>query len=132
MGGTSPQQSAIVHNRANEARRPLPSRVTGETVRRIRARLLNALDPAGLLPIEGKKDDRLTSEFDMQHRRLKPPAFVARLILRRLSESEIRKLEILSGTDLLTVLTCSGTDLTPSLRARAGTNNGKAHEVAYC
>ena len=99
-----PQSDAVSLIRVNVARESLPSRVEGELLIEVVLRLLNALDPAGLLPIEGQEDDRLTSGPDKQTSNIETPTFVARLILSRLNESEIRKLEILSGTDLLTFL----------------------------
>jgi hypothetical protein len=88
---------------AKGAPETLPSRVEGEPFVEFILRLLNALDPAGLLPIEGQEDDRSTSE-SKQTSKIETPTFVARLILSRLSESEIGKLDRILDEDLPALL----------------------------
>jgi len=86
------------------ARETLPSRVDGEPLVEFVLRLLSALDPAGPMPIEGQKDDSSTSESDSHASMIETPTYIARLILSRLSELEIGKLESMRETDLLALL----------------------------
>jgi hypothetical protein len=88
----------------NAARETLPSRVEGETLVEFVLRLLSALDPAGPIPIEGQQDDRLTSESDEQTSVIKTPIDMVRMVLTRLSESEISELERMHGEDIRAVL----------------------------
>src|SRR5437870_1209154 len=88
----------------NTARETLPSRVDGEPLVEFVLRLLSALDPAGPIPIEGQKDGSSTSESDSQTSMIETPTYMARLILSRLSELEIGKLERMRETDLLALL----------------------------
>ena len=88
----------------NTARETLPSRVDGEPLVEFVLRLLSALDPAGPVPIEGQKDDSSTSESDSQASTIETPTYMAHLILSRLSELEIGKLERMRETDLLALL----------------------------
>jgi hypothetical protein len=93
---------------AKEAPETLPSRGEGEPFVEFVLRLLNALDPAEFLPIEDHEDDRSTSESDKQTSKIETPTFVARLILIRLSESEMAKLDIMLGEDLPALLLAVG------------------------
>jgi hypothetical protein len=88
----------------NTARETLPSRVDGEPFVEFVLRLLSALDPAGPIPIEGQKDGSSTSESDSQTLMIETPTYIAHMILSRLSESEIGKLERMLRTDLLALL----------------------------
>lgn len=107
--GVSQHTDAALPIRMNVARETLPSRVDGEPLVEFVRRLLSAhgaddaepisdvnhgsVDPAKLLPIEGQKGRSLTSESDKQTSMIEIPTFIARLILSRLSESEIGQLQ---------------------------------------
>ena len=82
----------------------LPSRAEGEPFVEFVLRLLNTLDLAGTIPSEGQEDDRSASESDKQTSKIDTPAFVARLILNRLSKSEIGKLDRMLDEDLPALL----------------------------
>jgi hypothetical protein len=105
----------------NSARESLPARGEGETLVEFVLRLLSAhgLDqhaepisdvkhgsvvPAGPIPIKGQKDGSLTSESDKQTSMIETPASMARLILSRLSESEIAKLTRMRENDIPALL----------------------------
>jgi hypothetical protein len=62
-----------------------------------------SVDSAELLPIEGQKDEFLTSGSDKQTPMIEP-THLARLILSRLSESEIGKLEGMHAEDMAVFL----------------------------
>jgi hypothetical protein len=97
-----PQQTdAVPAIHMNAARETLPSRVEGEPLVEFVLRLLSALDPAGPIPNEGQ---RLTSESDKQRAMIETPTYIARLILSRLSESEIAKLARMRENDIPALL----------------------------
>jgi hypothetical protein len=85
--------------RANGPRESLPSRAEGETLVEFVLRLLSALDPAGPVPSEGQQDGSLTSESDKETSIIEP-IYMARLILSRLTESELHRLERMRETDI--------------------------------
>jgi hypothetical protein len=85
-------------------RSPVPSRAEGEPFVEFVLRLLNTLDPVGTIPSEGQEDDRSASESDKQTSKIETPTFVARLILSRLSKSEIDKLDRMLDEDLPALL----------------------------
>jgi len=100
-----PQQSDTdppIH--ANGPRESPPSRAEGETLVEFVLRLLSALDPAGpVLPIEGQQDGSLTSESDKETSIIEP-IYMASLILCRLTESELHRLERMRETDIPALL----------------------------
>jgi hypothetical protein len=96
-----PATASPVHAKERET---LPSRTEGEPLVEFVLRLLNALDPAGLLPMERQEDNRLTSESDKQTSKIETPTYIARLILSRLSESEIGKLDRILDEDFPALL----------------------------
>jgi hypothetical protein len=98
-----PQTDPVPPIDANGAPESLPSRAEGEPLVEFVFRLLNAFDPAGLLPLEGQTDDRSTSESDKQTSIIEP-IDMARLILGRLSESEIHRLKRRRETVILALL----------------------------
>ena len=99
-----PQTDLASPKRANAVPENLPSRAEGEPLVEFVLRLLNVLDPVELVPIEGQDDDRWISESDKQTSKIETPTFVARLILSRLSESEIGKLDRVLDEDLPALL----------------------------
>ena len=62
------------------------------------------VDPAGLIPIGGQEDGSLASEFDEHTSIIKTPTYFARLILSRLSQSEIGKLGRMRDDDVVALL----------------------------
>jgi hypothetical protein len=118
--GVSQHTDAALPIRMNVARETPPSRVDGEPLVEFVLRLLSAhgvddaepisdvnhgsVDPAGLLPIKGQKGGSLTSESDKQTSMIEIPTFMARLILSRLSESEIGQLERMCDDDIPALL----------------------------
>jgi hypothetical protein len=109
----------------NTARETLPSRVDGEPLVEFVLRLLSALDPAAPVPIERQKDRSSTSEFDSQTSIIETPTYMARLILSRLSELEIGRLERMLRTDLLALLKALRNRPMPPLRTGAGGGDGE-------
>jgi len=99
-----PQTDLTSPKRANAVPENLPSRAEGEPLLEFVLRLLNALDPAGLQPLEGQEDVHSTSESDEQTSKIETPTYIARLILSRLKESEIGKLDIMLDEDLPAVV----------------------------
>jgi hypothetical protein len=104
----------------NAARQTLPSRVEGEPLVDFVLRLLSAdgldhaesisgvehgsAEPAGPIPTKGRKDGRSTSESDKQTPMIETPSDMLRLILSRLSESEIGQLEGMCDDDIPALL----------------------------
>jgi len=99
-----PEQSDTASPVPTTGRPTLPSRAEGEPFVDFVLRLLNTLDPAGTIPGEGQEGDRSASESDKQTSKIETPAFVARLILSRLSKSEIGKLDRMLDEDLPALL----------------------------
>jgi hypothetical protein len=62
------------------------------------------VDPAGLIPIGGREDGILISEFDEHTSIIETPTYFARLILSRLSQSEIGKLGRMRDEDIVALL----------------------------
>jgi len=62
------------------------------------------VDPSGLIPIGGQEDGSLTSEFGEHRSIIETPTYFARLILSRLSESEIGKLGRMRDEDVVALL----------------------------
>lgn len=105
----------------NAPRESIPTRGEGETFVEFVLRLLDAygldhhaepisdvkygsVDPAGPIPIGGQEDGSLTSESDSQTSMIETPTYIARLILSRLSESEIGKLKRMRDEDIPALL----------------------------
>jgi hypothetical protein len=104
----------------NAARGTLPSRVDGEPLVEFVLRFLTpyclddaepvsdvkhgSVDPAGPLPINSQQDDRVISESDEQTSIIETPIDMVRLVLTRLSESEISELERMHGKDIRVLL----------------------------
>jgi hypothetical protein len=105
----------------NSARETLPSRLDGEPLVEFVLRLLSALGldqhvesisdvkhgsayPADPLPFESKRDDRLISESDEPTSIIETPIDMVRLVLARLSDSEISELERMHGEDIRALL----------------------------
>jgi hypothetical protein len=102
----------------NAPRKSIPPRGEGERFVEFVLRLLYAygLDhyaqpisevkygPVGRMPIGSQKDGRLTPESDSQTSMIETPAYIALLILSRLSESEIGTLRRMQDEDILALL----------------------------
>src|ERR1017187_7796394 len=102
----------------NAARESLPARWEGETFVERVLRLLdaygldlhaepisdakNASVDSGLLPLEGQKDDATSESYKQMS--MVEPAFMARLILSRMSELEIGQLERICDDDIPALL----------------------------
>lgn len=99
-----PEQSDNASPMQTKERPPVPSRAEGEPFVEFVLRLLNTLDPAGVPPIKGQEDDLSASGSDKQTSKIETPTFVARLILSRLSKSEIGKLGRMLDEDLPALL----------------------------
>ena len=82
----------------------LPSRAGGEPLVQFVLRLLTTLDPVGFPSHECQEECPVTSESDKRTSQTETPTHIARMILSRLSNSEIRKLEVLSQTDIPALL----------------------------
>jgi hypothetical protein len=96
----------------------VPPRAEGEPLVDFVLRLLDTLDPANpisdrkngsisdaeLSAIEDQQDSRTPATFGDRQSVIGTPTYIARLILSRLSESEIREIEILSQNDLPALL----------------------------
>ena len=116
---TQPQQiESASPIRANEGRESILQRGEGETFVEFVLRLLDAYDldqhaepipdvkhgsvDSGLLPLEGQKDDATCDS--KQQMPMIEPAFMARMILSRLSELGIGQLELMCDDDIPALL----------------------------
>jgi hypothetical protein len=86
------------------AEESLDARAEGESLIEFVVRLLGAFDQTGIASHECQEECPVTSESDKETALLETPTHMARLILSRLSDSEIRKLNVLSQTDIPALL----------------------------